>query len=177
MFLDINQYRDVHLYRTRDFLLSSCPRAKCVLMTLNGEILDTVYCENNDVLEGTLLDIRFCALNNASVITHEVRRDSHHIVKREKTGNVTMTCNLFNIQPQTGGIVCTSLGIILILDINNGIHFINDTGKVVSRMRLKDLEILHAERLFLDKHDRVWINGKHKDKGHDERVYITGLSK
>jgi hypothetical protein len=44
-------------------------------------------------------------------------------------------------------------------------------------MRLKDLEILHAERLFLDKHDRVWINGKHKDKGHDERVYITGLSK
>ena len=181
MFLDINQYRDdsfhVHLYRTPDLLLSSCPRAKCVLMTLNGEILDTVCLENTGKLEGTLLDIGFCALKNASVVTHEVRRDRHHIVKRKKTGEVTMTCNISNIKPKTGGIVCTSLGIILILDINNGIHFINDTGKVVSRMCLKDLEILHAERLFLDKHDRVWINGKHKDKGHDERVYITGLSK
>ena len=148
MFLDINQYRDgVYLYRKRDLLLSSCPRAKCVLMTLNGEILDTVYCENNGKLEGTLLDIRFCALNNASVITHEVRRDRHHIVKREKTGNVTMTCNLFNIKPQTGGIVCTSLGIILILDINNGIHFINDTGKVVSRMRF--IFYLHIKCLML----------------------------
>ena len=176
MFLDINPYRDdVYLYRKRDLLSSSCPRAKCVLMTLNGEILNTVYCDYK--LGGTLLDIRFCALNNASVVTHEVIRDTHQIVKRKKTGEVTMTCYLFRIQPKTGGIVCTSLGIILILDINNEIHFINDTGKVVSRMCLKDLEILHAERLFLDKHDRVWINGKHKDKRHDERVYITGLSK
>jgi len=118
-----------------------------------------------------------CALNNESVVTHEVRRGGQHIVKREKTGKVTMTCNLSSIQYTTGGIVCTSFGIILILDINNVIHFINDTEKVVSRMCLKDLKILHAERLFLDKHDRVWINGKHKDKRHDERVYITGLSK
>jgi hypothetical protein len=61
-------------------------------MTLNGEILDTVYCENNDKLKGTLLDMRFCVLNNASVITHEVRDEGQHIVRREKTGNVTMTC-------------------------------------------------------------------------------------
>jgi hypothetical protein len=33
-------------------------------------------------------------------------------VKREKTGEVTMTCDLFNIQPRNGGIVCTSVGII-----------------------------------------------------------------
>jgi len=179
--LDLNQHRDdtlhVHLYRKRDLLLSSCHRGKCVLMTLNGDILDTVYLENTGRLGGTLLDIRFCALNNASIVTHEVRRRGQHIVKREKTGKVTMTCNLSSIQYTTGGIVCTSFGIILILDINNVIHFINDTGKVVSRMCLKDLKILHAERLILDKHDRVWINGKHKDKRHDERVYITGLSK
>jgi hypothetical protein len=54
-------------------------------MTLNGDILDTVYCENNDELKGTLLDIRFCALNNASVITHEVRSFEEHIVRRDKT--------------------------------------------------------------------------------------------
>jgi len=44
--------------------MSSCPRAKCVLMTLNGDILDAVYCENNVELKGPLLDIRFCDLNN-----------------------------------------------------------------------------------------------------------------
>jgi hypothetical protein len=54
-------------------------------MTLNGDILDTVYCENDGELNGTLLDIRFCALNNTSVITHEVRSVGQHIVKREKT--------------------------------------------------------------------------------------------
>jgi hypothetical protein len=63
LFLDVNEYRGDpwygHLYRKHDLLLSSCHRAKCVLMTLNGEILDTVYCENNDVLKGTLLDIKF----------------------------------------------------------------------------------------------------------------------
>jgi hypothetical protein len=146
-------------------------------MTLSGEILDTVYCENNDVLKGTLLDIRFCALNNANVVTHEVRRDGQHIVKRERTGKVTMTCDLSNIQPRNGGIVCTSFGIILILDSDNKIHFINDTGKIVSSMRLNVLNIVHAERLFLDKHDRVWIRGEHQGRRHDEGVYITGLSK
>jgi hypothetical protein len=50
-------------------------------------------------------------------------------------------------------------------------------GKVVSSMCLKDLKILHAERLFVDKYDSVWIKGKHKDKGHDKRVFITALSK
>ena len=181
MFLDVNEYRGDpwygHLYRKRDLLLSSCDRAKCVLMTLNGEILDTVYCENNDVLKGTLLDIRFCVLNNANVVTHEVRRDGQNIVKRERTDKVTMTCDLSNIQPRNGGIVCTSFGIILILDSDNKIHFINDTGKIVSSMRLNVLNIVHAERLFLDKHDRVWIRGEHQGRRHDEGVYITGLSK
>jgi len=50
-------------------------------------------------------------------------------------------------------------------------------GKVVSSMRLNVLNIVHAERLFLDKHDRVWIKGKRKAERHDEGVYITGLSK
>ena len=181
LFLDINEYSDVPLYVNlhgkRNLLLSSCLRSKCVLMTLNGDILDTVYCENNDVLKGTLLDIRLCALNNASVITHEVRSFEEHIVRRDKTGAVTMTCDLSNIQPRNGGIVCTSFGIILILDINNVINFINATGKVVSSMCLKDLKILHAERIFLDKHDRVWIKGKHEDEAQDGVVYITGLSK
>ena len=167
----------MHLYKKRDLLLSSCHRGKCDLMTLNGDILDTVYLENTGRLRGTLLDIRFCALNNTSIITHEVRRGGQHIVKREKTGKVTMNCHLSSIQYTTGGIVCTSFGIILILDINNVIHFINDTGKVVSGMCLKHLKILHAEILYLDKHDRVWIKGKHKDKKHDEGVFITGLSK
>ena len=76
--------------------MSSCPRAKCVLMMLNGDILDTVYCENNGELTGTLLDIRLCTLNNVSVITYEVRDEGQHIVKREKTGEVTMTCDLSN---------------------------------------------------------------------------------
>ena len=95
LFLDINEYRDDrchgygYLYRKHDFVLSSCPRTKCVLMTLNGDILDTVYCENNGELKGTLLDIRFCTLNNVSVITHEVRDEGQHIMKREKTGEVT----------------------------------------------------------------------------------------
>jgi len=141
------------------------------------DILDTVYCENNGDLKGTLLDISFCALNNVSVITHEVRDEGQHIVKRERTGKVTMTCHLSNIQPTTGGIVCTSFGIIIILDSNNIIHFINDTGIVVSSMYLNVLHILHAERLFLDKHDRVWMKGKHEDETHDGGVYITGLSK
>ena len=144
---------------------------------LNGDILDTVYCENNGELKGTLLDIRFCTLDNVSVITHEVRDKGQYIVKREKTGEVTMTCDLSNIQPRNGGIVCTSFRIIIILDINNIIHFINDTGTVVSSMYLNVLNILHAERLFLDKHDRVWIKGKHEDETHDGGVYITGLSK
>jgi hypothetical protein len=48
-------------------------------MTLNGDVLDTVYCENNGELKGTLLDIRFCALNNESVITYEVRDEGQHI--------------------------------------------------------------------------------------------------
>ena len=157
--------------------MSSCPRAKCVLMTQNGDILDTVYCENNGELKGTLLDMRFCALNNASVITYEVRDEGQYIVKREKTGEVTMTCDLSNIQPRNGGIVCTSFGIILILDSDNTIHFINDTGIVVSSMYLNVLNILHTERLFLDKHDRVWIKGKHEDETHDGGIYITGLSK
>ena len=165
------------MYKKRAFVMSSCPRAMCVLMTLNGDILDNVYCENDGELNGTLLDIRFCALSNTSVITHEVRSVGQHIVKREKTGKVTMTCHLSNIEPRNGGIVCTSVGIILILDINRVIHFINDTGKVVSSMCVKDLKILHAERLFLDKHDRVWIKGKHKGETHDGGVYITGLSK
>jgi disulfide bond formation protein DsbB len=69
-------------------------------------------------------------------------------------------------------IVCTSVGIILILDISHVIHFINDTGKVVSSMCLSNLKILHAERLFLDKHDRVWIKGKHEGETHDEEWYI-----
>jgi hypothetical protein len=86
-------------------------------MTLNGEILETVHFENDDgELKGTLKDIRFCALTNASVITHEVKNIGQHIVKRERTGKVTMTCDLSNIQPRNGGIVCTSFGIILILD-------------------------------------------------------------
>ena len=88
MFLDVNEYRGDpwygHLYRKHDLLLSSCDRAMCVLMTLNGEILDTVCCENNEELKGTLLDIRFCVLNNANVVTHEVRRDGQNIVKRER---------------------------------------------------------------------------------------------
>ena len=179
MFLDVNENRDVpwygELYKKRDLLLSSCHRAKCVLMTLNGEILDTVYCENNDKLKGTLLDMRFCVLNNASVITHEVRDEGQHIVRREKTGNVTMTCNLLCINPRRDGIVCTSLGIILILDIYNTIHFINDTGTVVSNIVLNDLNIRYAERLFVDKHDRVWIKGRHEDQARDGSVFITGF--
>ena len=165
------------LYRKRAFVMSSGPRAICVLMTLNGDILDTVCCENNGELKGTLLDIRFCALNSGSVISHEERDDGQHIVKREKTGKVTMTSRLSSIQPKRGGIVCTSDGIVLILDINNVIHFMNDTGKVVSSMCLKDLKILYAERLFLDKHDRVWIKGKHEDETHDGGVYVAGISK
>jgi hypothetical protein len=47
-----------------------------------------------------LNDIRFCVLNNANVVTHEVRRDGQNIVKRERTGKVTMTCDLSNIQPR-----------------------------------------------------------------------------
>jgi hypothetical protein len=144
-------------------------------MTLNGDILETVHYENdNDKL---LLDIRFCAFNNGSVITHEVRNSGQYIVKREKTGKATMTYDLSNIEPRNGGIVCTSFGIILLLDSDNKIYFINDTSKVVSCMRLSDLDIVHAERLFLDKHARVWIKGKRKDESHDEGVYITGLSK
>jgi len=146
-------------------------------MTLNGDILDTVYCENDGKFWTTLLDIRFCDLSNECIITHEIRDDEQHIVKREKTGKVTMTCDLSNIQPRNGGIVCTSFGIILILDIYNEIHFINDRGKVVSSMHLNALNIVNAERLLLDKHDRVWIKGKHKDEKHDEGVYITSLSK
>ena len=111
------------MYKKRAFVMSSCPRAMCVLMTLNGNILDTAYCENDGELNGTLLDIRFCALNNTSVITHEVRSVGQHIVKREKTGKVTMTCHLSNIKPRNGGIVCTSVGIILILDFIRVIHF------------------------------------------------------
>jgi len=183
LLLDVNEYsrgdtwRGIHLYKKHDFVLSSCPRAKCVLMTLNGDILDTVYCENNVELKGTLLDIRFCALNNESVVTHEVRRGGQHIVKREKTGEVTMTCHLSSIQPRNGEIVCTSFGIIIILDFNNIIYFIDDTGIVVSSMYLNVLNILHAERLCLDKHDRVWIKGKHEGETHDGGVYITALSK
>jgi hypothetical protein len=90
-------------------------------------------------------------LNNASVITYEVRDEGQYIVKREKTGEVTMICDLSNIQPRNDGIVCTSFRIIIILDINNIIHFIYDTGIVVSGMYLSALNILHAERLFLDK--------------------------
>ena len=120
-------------------------------MMLNGDILDTAYCENDGELKGTLLDIRFGALNNVSVINHEVRDEGQHIVKREKTGEVTMICDLSNIQPRNDGIVCTSFRIIIILDINNIIHFIYDTGIVVSGMYLSALNILHAERLFLDK--------------------------
>ena len=77
MFLDVNEKRDNpwYVYNKRDLLLSSCPRAMCVLMTLNGEILDTLYCENNDKLKGTLLDMKFCVLNNARVITHEERNE------------------------------------------------------------------------------------------------------
>ena len=168
---------EIPLYKKPDFVLLSCPRAKCILITLNGDILDTVYCENNGELKGTLLDIRFCALNNASVITHEVRDIGQHIVKREKTGEISMACNLSSIQPRTGGIVCTSFAIIIILDFNNIIHFINDTGTVFSSMYLNVLNILYAERLFLDKHDRVWIKGKHEDETHDEGVYITCHSK
>ena len=37
-------FRRIPLYKKRAFIMSSCPRAKCVLMTLNGDILDTVYC-------------------------------------------------------------------------------------------------------------------------------------
>ena len=179
MFLDVNEERDGPLdrnsYTKRDLLLSSCHRAKCVLMTLNGEILDTVYCENNDKFNGPLLDMTFCVLNNARVITHEVRNEGHSIVKREKTGKVTMTCDLIRIYPRTNGIVCTSLGIILILDIADKIHFINDTGTVVSNIVLKDLSILNADRLFVDKHDRVWIKGKHEDQARDGSVFITGF--
>jgi hypothetical protein len=76
-------------------------------MKLNGEILDTVYCENNDVLKGTLLDIRFCALNNANIVTHEVRRDGQNIVKRERTGKVTMTCDLSNTKTTIYDVLCT----------------------------------------------------------------------
>ena len=183
MLLDFNEYRDdepwrnIYLYRKKDFVLSSCPRAKCVLMTLNGDILDTVYCENTGELQGTLSDIRFCALNNETVVTHEVRGGEQHIVKRKKTGEVTMTCHLSSIKPRKGGIVCTSFGIVIILDFNNTVHFINDTGIVVSSMYLNALNILHAERLFLDKHDRVWIKGKHEDEARDWGIYITGLSK
>jgi hypothetical protein len=86
-----------------------------------------------------------------------------------------MICDLSNIQPRNGGIVCTSFGIILILDSDNTIHFINDTGKIVSSMRLNVLNIVHAERLFLDKHDRVWIRGEHQGRRHDEGVYILTL--
>ena len=147
-------------------------------MTLNGDILDTVYCENDGELKGTLLDIRFCALNNASVITYEVRDEGQHIVKREKTGEVTMTCDLSNIQPRNGGMICASFRIIIILDINNTIHFINDTGIVVSSMYLNVLNILHAERLFLDKDDRVWIKGQHEDETHDgEYISLVFQSK
>jgi hypothetical protein len=120
-------------------------------MMLNGDILDTAYCENDGELKGTLLDIRFCALDNVSVINHEVRDEGQHIVKREKTGEVTMTCDLSNIQPRNGGNVCTSFRIIIILDINNIIHFIYDTSIVVSSMYLSALNIPHAKRLFLDK--------------------------
>ena len=113
------------------------------------------------------MDISFCALNNASVITHEVRDVGQHIV----------ICDLSNIQPRNGGIVCTCFGIIIILDINNIVHFINDKGIAVCSMHLNVLHILHAEILFLDKHDRVWIKGKHDDEAHDLGVYITVLSK
>jgi hypothetical protein len=65
---------------------------------------------------------------------------------------VTMTCDLIRIYPRTNGIVCTSLGIILILDMADKIHFINHTGTVVSNIVLKDLSILYADRLFVDKH-------------------------
>ena len=185
-FLDVNEYiagwfyydarstRQIRLDRKHE-LMSSCPRAKCVLMTLTGDILDTIYCGNYGELNGTLLDIRFCALNKTSVITHEVRIVGQHIVKREQTGKVTMTCDLSYINPKTDGIVCTSLGIIIILDIYNNIKFINDTGAVVSRMSLNDLKIIYAERLFIDKHDRVWIRGNHEDKTREGRVFITGL--
>ena len=146
-------------------------------MTLNGDILDTVDCDNDDKLGGTLFDIRFCDLHNISVITHEASYYGQYIVKREKTGKVTMTSRLFDIHviPITGGVVCTSDGIVLILDINNEIHFVS--GKVVSSMCLKDLKILHAEILLLDKHDRVGMKGKHKDETRDGGVYINGLSK
>ena len=180
MFLDANEYRSKNyryppLYKKYALILSSFHRAKCVLMTLNGEILDTVYCENNDVLKGPLQNMTFCVLNNASVITHEVRDKGQYIVKREKTGEATMTCDLSNIQPRGDGIVCTSLGIILILDTDNKIHFINDTGTVVSNIVLKDLSIIYADRLFVDKHDRVWIKGKHEDQARDGSVFITGF--
>jgi hypothetical protein len=68
LFLDVNEYRGDpwygHLYRKRDLLLSSCDRAKCVLMTLSGEILDTVYCENNDVCS-PLIHTRSCLSRNS----------------------------------------------------------------------------------------------------------------
>jgi hypothetical protein len=70
---------------------------------LDPKPLLTVYCENDGELNETLLDIRFCALNNTSVITHEVRSVGQHIVRREKTGKVTMTCHLSNIEPRNGG--------------------------------------------------------------------------
>jgi hypothetical protein len=49
-------------------------------MTLNGEVLDTVYLENTGKLEGTLLDIRFCALKNASVVTQLISRNKKKLL-------------------------------------------------------------------------------------------------
>ena len=56
--LDVNEYsRDDHyyddglripMYKKRAFVMSSCPRAMCVLMTLNGDILETVHFKNDD---------------------------------------------------------------------------------------------------------------------------------
>jgi hypothetical protein len=58
---------------------------------LNGDILDTAYCENDGELKGTLLDIRFCALDNVSVINHEVRDEGQHKCKIAFLVQMTMT--------------------------------------------------------------------------------------
>jgi hypothetical protein len=59
-------------------------------MMLNGDIRDTAYCENDGELKGTLLDIRFGALNNVSVINHEVRDEGQqylHSASSEHTSH------------------------------------------------------------------------------------------
>ena len=53
------------------------------------------------------------ALSNASVITYDVRDVRQHIVKREKTGKVTMTSHLSSIQPRNGRIDLQALELFL----------------------------------------------------------------